>query len=199
MKNVLFICLAFSFKVCSAQGDTSFIRVNFLYGSKPAKGFKKTESKRFGGIKGGHVNIEMDGRCLDFGPGGNCHVFPNKKNPNGKFCIHDKLKWDTLNDKSAYILVPVTKFQKDSLEKIFTSYSSQTPFDYAVFGNRCASASYRVLNYIGLVDKERSVLSNFYPKLVRKKLYKWAKRNNYYVKKFGGRDSRIWESDQGLL
>ena len=198
MKNLLSLLLAFSIKICCAQ-DTSFIRVNFLYGSKPAKGFEKTEAKRFGGIKGGHVNIEMDGKCLDFSPSGNCHVFPSKKNPNGKFFIHDKLKWDTLNEKSAYIVVPVTKLQKDSLEKIFNNYSLQTPFDYAFFGNRCASASYSVLNSIGLMDKKRSLLSNFYPKLLRKKLYKWAKQNNYYVKRFVGRDSRTWETDEGLL
>jgi hypothetical protein len=45
------------------------VRLNFLYGSKPANGYKSVESKYFGGLKGGHVNIEVNGRVLDFLPG----------------------------------------------------------------------------------------------------------------------------------
>ena len=41
------------------------IKIHFLYGSKPAKGYKDSESKAFVGIKGGHVNIEAGGRVLD--------------------------------------------------------------------------------------------------------------------------------------
>ncbi len=201
MKLLLLLTLL-KFAPASAQDSVQYIRINFLYGSKPAKGYKQSESKRFGGIKGGHVNIELNGKCLDFGPGGNCHVFPSHKNPNGNFVLNNGVWWDTLKEKSAYILVPITKLQADSLQRIFNSYAAKTPYDYAVFGNRCASASYQALSLIGVIDKKSNtgnVISNFYPKLLRKKLYKWAKRNNYYVKRFEGRKSRKWESDAGLF
>lgn len=197
--SILFILfLQFGF----AQTDSNYIRINFLYGSKPAKGFKAIEHKRFGGIKGGHVNIQVDGKCLDFGPNGNCHVFPTKKNPCGNFRISESLRWDSIKERSAYIVVPVTKKQKDSLEKIFANYTAKAPIDYAVFGFRCASATYRVLSYIGITHKMSrlaNIVSHFYPKLLRKKLYRWAKENNYFVKKNKGSNSRVWESDMGLL
>ena len=186
----------------NAQDTLKMIRINFLYGSKPAVGYKDTEKKRFGGIKGGHVNVELDGKCLDFGPGGNCHVFPSDAKPNGRFRVSNSVWWDTLTEKSAYIEVPVTINQADSLRKIFNAYAANTPYDYALFGNRCASASYQVLSLIGLINKKSTagnVISNFYPKLLRRKLYKWAAQHQYYVKKFEGRKSRKWEADDGLF
>ena len=200
MKLLLPFILLCKIEAASAQDSTNFIRINFLYGSKPAKGYKESEKKRFGGIKGGHVNIEYKGRCLDFSPGGNCHVFPSHKNPNGHFVVNNGVRWDTLKEKSAYILVPVTSAQADSLQSIFNAYSNKTPYDYAVFGNRCASASYQALSLIGITEKRSAtgnVISNFYPKLLRKKLFKWAKEHNYTLKKFEGRPSRKWEKDEG--
>jgi len=47
--------------------DSSCIRVQFLYGSKPNNKYKDTGKKWFGGILGGHVGIEGDtGRFYSF-------------------------------------------------------------------------------------------------------------------------------------
>jgi hypothetical protein len=184
------------------QDSTLLLRINFQYGSKPAKGYKQTESKRFGGIKGGHVNIELEGRVLDFAPGGRCHLFSRNKKPGGGFSINSRIWWDTLTEKSAYIVVPITRLQADSLHKIFDRFAAATPYDYAVFGHRCASATYHVLSRVGILRRKSTfgnVAGNFYPKLLRKKLFKWAAKQGYFVKKFEGSVRRKWESDAGIF
>ncbi len=199
----LFVVISFlltSF-VASASDSLYTIRINFLYGSRPAKGYHQQEEKLFGGIKGGHVNIEAGGRVLDFRPGNN-PLFPNNKKPTGGFSINDSLYWNSETDKWATVIVPVSEDQFILLQKIFDSVAVQTPYDYAIFGMRCAAASYDVLSKIGLFKEysnPKNVATHFYPKLLRKKVLKWANENNYAVITHNGRVSRKWESDKGLL
>jgi hypothetical protein len=177
------------------------IKIHFLYGSKPAKGYKDSESKAFGGIKGGHVNIEAGGRVLDFMPG-NCPLFPDKKNPSGGYHINHGVYWDTSSSKWMTIEVPVSSIQFRELEILIDSFSKETPYDYAVFGMRCAAASYDVLSEIGLMKElpnGKNVAKNFYPKLLRKRMAKWAKKNNYRVIYHEGSERRKWEKDKGLI
>ncbi|MCX6317394.1 MAG: hypothetical protein NTW29_08905 [Bacteroidetes bacterium] len=177
------------------------IRLHFLYGSKPAKEYKEVESKHFGGLKGGHVNIEVNGRVLDFLPG-KCPLFPNNKKPSGGYYINHGISWDTANTKWTMITIPVNPAQMQQLEQIMDSFAKRTPYDYAVFGMRCAAASYDVLSRIGLVKKMKNakkVTKFFYPKLLRKKMMKWAVRKGYPVIQHEGRRSRKWEADKGVL
>jgi len=177
------------------------IKINFLYGSKPAKGCKQTESKCFGGLKGGHVNIEAGGRVLDFRPGKN-PLFPQNKKPTGGYSISETAYKNKEKDKWTTVIVTVNEEQFTKLRKLFDSFSVKTPYDYSVFGMRCAAASYDVLSEIGLfneISNSKNVLEHFYPKLLRKKILKWAEKNNYAVIKNEGRPSRKWESDKGLL
>lgn len=177
------------------------IKLNFLYGSKPAKEFKASEAKLFGGLKGGHVNIEAGGRVLDFMPGDN-PLFPKNKKPSGGFHLNPAVTWDTAKTKWINILIPVSNNQMQQLKTIFDSYSQHTPYDYAIFGMRCAAASYDVLSEIGIVkkiDNRTNVMKNFYPKLLRKRMLKWAKENDYTILYHDGRSSRKWESDRGVF
>src|SRR5262245_39970585 len=194
--KVVLICLSLLiFHSCIAGDSTYSIRINFLYGSRPAKGHHHDESKRFGGIKGGHVNIEAGGRVLDFSPGNN-PLFPNNKNPSGGFSINQSLSW-TDTDKWTAVVVPVSEDQFAELQKLFDSVAAQTPYDYAIFGMRCAAASYDVLSRIGLFKEfsnTKNVVTHFYPKLLRKKVLKWADKNNYTVISNDGRATRKWES-----
>ena len=67
---------------------------------------------------------------------------------------------------------------------------------------RCAAASYDVLSEIGLFKKirnENNVMQHFYPKLVRKKIYRWARESDYRIVSHEGRSSRKWESDAGIF
>lgn len=185
----------------SFAGDTTYtIKINFLYGSRPAKGYHEQEEKLFGGIKGGHVNIEAGGRVLDFSPGNN-PLFPHNKKPTGGFSINQSVSWDD-DDKWKTIIVPVSGKQYIELQELFDSVAAKTPYDYAIFGMRCAAASYDVLSRIGLFEEytnTKNVAKHFYPKLLRKKVLKWAEKNNYTVISNEGRSSRKWESDKGLL
>lgn len=196
---LVFIALFLSTACCA--GDTSYtIKINFLYGSKPAKGYQQQESKLFGGIKGGHVSVEAGGRVLDFHPGNN-PLFPHNKKPSGGFTINNSVRWDA-DDKWKTVIVPVTESQYMELQKVFDSVAAKTPYDYAIFGMRCAAASYDVLTKIGLFKEysnKKNVITHFYPKLLRKKILKWADKNNYTVISNDGRSSRKWESDKGVL
>jgi hypothetical protein len=200
------VCITiFCLSICSfcAAGDTTtnYVKINFLYGSKPAKGFKQAESKCFGGLKGGHVNIEAGGRVLDFLCGKN-PILPQNKKPTGGFRLNTTAYKNEEKDKWATVIVPVTEEQFNQLQKVFDSVSVKTPYDYAIFGMRCAAASYDVLSEIGLFKKmsnDKNVLTHFYPKLLRKKVLKWAEENNYTILNHEGRSTRKWESDKGLL
>ena len=200
MKVALIFISLFLFTSCFASDTTYTIKINFLYGSRPAKGYHQQESKLFGGIKGGHVNIEAGGRVLDFTPGNN-PLLPNNKKPSGGFSVNQSLHWSS-TDKWKTIIVPVSQDQYKELQKIFDSVASKTPYDYAIFGMRCAAASYDVLSMIGLFKEyssTKNVATHFYPKLLRKKVLKWADKNHYTVLSNEGRSSRKWESDKGIL
>jgi hypothetical protein len=201
MKVVYIFVSFFIFSSCFASDSTYLIKINFLYGSKPAKGHHHDESKLFGGIKGGHVNIEAGGRVLDFKPGNN-PLLPNNKNPSGGFSINESIYWNSETDKWTKVIVPVSEEQYTHLQKLIDSFSAKTPYDYAIFGMRCAAASYDVLSKIGLFKEypnSKNVATHFYPKLLRKKVLKWAADNNYTIISHDGRSSRKWESDKGLL
>ena len=201
MKTILsLLLLVFPF-ILPAQSMQDSISIHFLYGSAPAKGYKKVEKKHFGGIKGGHVNIEANGRVLDFLPG-NCPILPENNKPTGGFRINQSLYWDTAGSKWITIRVPVTKEQLNELDVLFDRYSKTTPYDYAVFGMRCAAASYDVLSEIGLMKRisgKFNIVKNFYPKLLRKRMLKWADKNNYPVYYHEGKPTRKWEKDKGLI
>lgn len=175
------------------------VKLHFLYGSKPARGYKQTESKHFGGIKGGHVNIEANGKVLDFMPG-KCPLFPNNRKPSGGFVINHDVYWDTSSAKWTTILIPVTRDQLRKFDSLTVQYTRSQPFDYAVFGMRCASATYYVLSEMGLFEtwpRRQNIFRHFYPKLLRKRILKWARKKNYPIIRHSGNRSRKWEKDAG--
>ena len=83
------------------------------------------------------------------------------------------------------------------------SWKSSNPRPVRFFSVlRCAAASYDVLSKIGLFkpySNDKNVITHFYPKLLRKKILKWADRNNYTIISNEGRPSRKWESDKGVF
>jgi len=165
----------------------------------PLKDTNKLNHKLFGGLKGGHVDIEANGRILDFSRGA-CPILPVNKRPSGGFHINTSVYWDTASSKWATVIVPVSAEQMDQLQKVFDLYTEKSPYDYAVLGMRCAAASYDVLSKIGIVKNisdRNNILKNFYPKLLRKRILKQAQQNNYTIVYHAGRVSRKWEKDEG--
>ncbi len=198
MTKLFFIVSSFLFfKTISAQQT---IAVHFLYGSKPAKGYKGTEKKWFGGLKGGHVTIETGDSIIGFQPGGNCHVFGKKEKANGYFIAKQKTNWvkDTVSLKYATVLIPVDENSYARMKTTLNNYLHKSPYDYAVFGMRCAAATYDILEDAGIVKQRTKMgkwVSFFYPQLLRRRILKIAQEHNYAVVRTNGRSSRVWEKE----
>ncbi|WP_315824160.1 hypothetical protein [Paraflavitalea speifideaquila] len=85
------ICIACFLSSLAWASDTIFLKVHFLYGSKPLKEYSATESKWFGGILGGHVGIEADSnQILNFLPAGAFHVFKKQNNRHSIYAEHNE-------------------------------------------------------------------------------------------------------------
>lgn len=195
------ICFFFLIVSAFAQIDTTlFIKVHFLYGSKPKKKFKATEIKYFGGIHGGHVSIQVGNMDYGFEPTDKVHIFPHKNNHKAGYVSNitkGAMRYDTSSKVTTFI-IPLTIEQYNKLNIINQTYCKKTPYDYAFFGMRCASTAQDVLGQIGVVKKKSrfsNIVTTFYPKKLRKRLFKLAIKNNYIVIKSSGRFSRKWEKD----
>lgn len=197
LKILSFFCLVlFAF---SAQAQNHTIQLYFLYGSKPAKGYKKTEKKLFGGLHGGHVSIGVDSSITGFGPVGKFHIFSKKKR-NAGFRCEDQASFnaDSVGKKYTTITIPITNEQYEKITGIHNGYLNNAPYDYAFIGMRCAAASYDVLSQLGLVKakgKTATKLQIFYPRRLRKRMLKMAKEKGYKVHYQAGSKTRVWEKD----
>ncbi len=196
-KFISFIVIIF---LCNNLFAQQTITVHFLYGSKPAKGFKHEEKKWFGGKKGGHVTIEAGDSIIGFQPGGNCHVFGKKKKANGYFNTKQKEVFikDTVALKYTSIIIPLNEDGYSKVKTTLNNYLKKSPYDYAFLGMRCAAATYDILEETGVVKKRTRIgkwVSFFYPQLLRRRILKAAVENNYAVVKTKGRQSRVWEKE----
>jgi hypothetical protein len=181
--------------------DSLFVKVHFVYGSKPKRAFKETELKQFGGIHGGHVYLEVNQKIISYGTNnGKWHIFPHKSKSAGKYRVDKDLKWhgDTGKLKITTIIIPITKEQLLKFKEVEESYFEKTPYDYAFLGMRCAAGAYDVLDKAEVCSHKtrwRIISKNFYPKRLRVKLLKRAKNENWQVLKQNGRATRKWEKD----
>jgi hypothetical protein len=195
----LSILLFFLFNLSYGQNPHT-IKVFFLYGSKPSHGYRHTESHYFGGLHGGHVSIGIDSFNIGFHHVKGLHLFSLKKHLSGIYQCKRLSDFtnDTSTNKYATFEVPLTDEQYNKLNLIFSNYMAKTPYDYAFFGMRCAAAAYDVLSQIGLFKEKsriRTISSNFYPKRLRKKMFKLAQEKQLKINTHPGRNTRVWESD----
>lgn len=201
IKSGITLLLLFLFIRAFAQEDSScYIKVNFLYGSKPLRAHKSTERKHFGGIHGGHVTIQAGDLDYSFRrTSKTTHIFPSKKRKSN-FSVR-KLEGKSRygeGRKTVIFIIPVSRQQYDSLHLIHQEYCNNTPYDYAFFGMRCASATREILGEIGVIKKRSrffNIATAFYPKRLRLKLFRLAKANNFEVITTEGRPTRKWERD----
>jgi hypothetical protein len=201
MKIKATIFLFFIVFLTSAKSDsTIFIKVHFLYGSKPKKDFKTTEFKYFGGIHGGHVSIQVGNIDYGFEPTDKVHILPHRHKHKSDYVdniVRGSMRYDTASKVTTFI-IPLTIEQYNKLNIINQNYCEKAPYDYAFFGMRCASTAQDVLGQIGVVKRKGrfgNIVSTFYPKKLRKRLFKLAQKNNYTVIKRPGRITRKWEKD----
>lgn len=187
--------------------DTTFLKVHFLYGSKPKPEFKSFERKWFGGILGGHVGIEADDdRIINFMRSRKFHWFANRNNRNSRYAVHSKhrfysiFRYDADSVKKAIVYIPITTRQKFKFDSITAAYATQTPYDYAFFGMRCGAAAYEILAQLGILKRyshAKTYLRIFYPRRLRKRIFRKAEENNWRVERSKGSLTRKWERDVG--
>lgn len=185
--------------------DSLFIRVHFLYGSKPKKEFSDTEKKWFGGILGGHVGIECGtNRFYSFEGRGKHHIFQKRKKKHSIYRDIDSATfWNIMgthgdNVKKLTIILPVNATQLQTLDSITRTYRSETPYDYAVFGMRCGSSTYEILAQLGILQQYShfwTYMKIFYPRKLRKRLIAKAEDYNWAMIPKDGTDRRKWEKD----
>lgn len=199
MFRFVFLFLFFSHFLFAS--DSLFVKVHFVYGSKPKTAFKKMEAKQFGGIHGGHVYLELENKIISYGTNnGKWHIFPHKSKSAGRYRIDKDLKWhgDTGKLKITTIIIPITEEQLLKFKETEKKYFEQTPYDYAFLGMRCAAGAYDMLSKAE-VCKHKSrfgiISKNFYPKRLRVKLLKRARKENWQVLWQEGRNTRKWERD----
>jgi len=202
LRTIFLFFLLFVITSAFTQTDSVyFIKVHFLYGSKPLKKHKADEHKYFGGLHGGHVTIEIDNMDYGFVPDGKFHVFAHKTLRNSTF-----IKKETNGAKRPYpegtkfttFIIPITNEQYEKLNQIHSNYCSSTPYDYAFIGMRCAAATQDILAQIAVVKKRKgakNIITTFYPKKLRKRMFKLAHKNNYQIIYQEGRTTRKWEKD----
>lgn len=187
------------------QSDTCYLKVHFLYGSRPGLKYKKTEKKWFGGILGGHVGVEGDSNViLNFCPKGKFHIFQHKKihscyklsNVKEFDEIFDTSKGDSF--KKLIVFIPVTRAQKIKFDSLQATYMLSTPYDYAFLGMRCGAAAYDVLSSVGILKKmsyHKTWSRIFYPRRLRKRIIKMAVKNHWQMYAHNGSTKRKWEKD----
>jgi len=200
--TILFCVLAYT---VTAQ-DTLYIKVHFLYGSKPLKAYKQTEPKWFGGMLGGHVGIEADSnRVFSFVPRGKFHWFAQPNKCHSAFVTHSVedfygiLGSNAASVKKTIITIPVTAAQKILFDSICQRYSSHPPYDYALWGMRCGAAAYDILAQMDILPAysyRKTYRKIFYPRKLRKRLLKKAKQHHWKIIQQEGVTTRRWEKDR---
>jgi len=79
-----------------------------------------------------------------------------------------------------------------------TAYLKQTPYDYALFGMRCGAATYEILGQLNILPAysyRKTYKKIFYPKKLRKRLFKKANNNSWTIERRAGSGKRKWEKD----
>jgi hypothetical protein len=188
----------------SAQ-DSVYIKVHFLYGSKPAKAYKGEERKWFGGRPGGHVGVETNpDQVLHFMPKGTFHYVGRQKNRHSQYRYEPAVNFWQIFDaridslKRLTIVVPVSAMQKRALDSIRVAFLEETPYDYAFLGMRCAAATYDIMSHAGFFTHRHHRFLRFYifrPKTIRKKMLRLARQYDWEIQRKEGTKRRVWERD----
>ena len=178
------------------------LRVHFLYGSKPAKGFKKEQEKLFGGINGGHVSLECGDGIYGFGPEGRFHLVARKgekrRHSYFRYDSREAFAADSIDKQYMTIFIPVEPTTIARIDSIHQCYHNDSPYDYAFLGMRCTASVYDILAQAGL-EKERKQKGiwwkYFYPRRLRNHMVKEAVENGWPIYIHDGTEQRKWERE----
>ena len=177
---------------------TDTVIIHFIHGSIPMENCIYPR-KRLGGLLGGHVEIEMEGRVYGFRlsklP---VHVFVDNNNFNSKYEVNTKEAWlkRTEYEKITSVYLPISEGQKDKLQAILTAYLANSPYDYAFFGTRCATSTAEILAKSGIICPLSNVensIAFLSPHPLRQTLLALANEKHFLVTRKNGVDCRYWE------
>lgn len=202
MKRLYILLLATGFFFIAYSQDS--IKVQFIYGSKPLKKFRAEEKKWFGGMLGGHAGIEGDSaKFYSFEITGKNKIFNGRRNNSAYKIESAKEFWSVMETKedsikTATIIVPISRQQKQKFDSITSAYSKEVPYCYAVFGMRCGASTYDILAQLELFPRYsrfKTSMMIFYPRRLRKRLLAKAEKNSWTVIHKQGTPKRKWERD----
>jgi hypothetical protein len=154
---------------------------------------------RLGGLLGGHVEIELDGKVYGFRHSKRpVHIFPQDNNRNSTYDIYTKQAWlkRTEYEKMTAIKLPISVEQKRHLQAILTDYLAKTPYDYAFFGKRCASSTADLLVQSGIICPLSTIeimVAFLSPHPLRYAFLRLAEEKKYGIERQKGVDCRFWE------
>lgn len=205
----LVICFGMMLHLLAAQNRDTLV-VSVVHGHKVKKAFRKVYKvrsgkaslKSVGGLKGGHVEVHLDGQVYGFTDRPQAkipHLFPhNKKKSNGLFLKISEADWQKKNQSSqvTFIKIPLRADLRDSLQQQYEANIQASPYDFALFGMRCASSAYDMLARFGILEKRnrrQTVLGIFHPRAFRKKVLPWGKEKGYAVEVQEGIGEKKWD------
>ena len=199
---ILFFSLVLLFHTAKTQDSTKTIYVHFLYGSVPAKKYKDTEKKWFGGKHGGHVTVEVNNFVYGFNPRGRYHYFPHKNNKHGAWAKEKNTSFlrDTVDMRYASFAIQISEKQCKELDSTLNVYYKTPPRDYSFLGFRCASSTWEVLEDIGILKKHSDLWKAwviFYPRRIRKRMLRMNEEKGWTLTLKEGSERRKWEKDLG--
>lgn len=196
MKSLLLILSFIPFWNAS-QTDTLVVEI--IYGSKPKAA---NERHWFGGKLGGHIGLTIgNDSVMHFVPGGRVAA-TNINSDTGKYLISSNRSFyrtfycDTT--KTCRIFIPITSSQKQKLLKDATPFLKEGPYPYAFFGMRCAAACYHLLSLADVtkhLSRSRMTWKFFYPRKLRKFLFREAKTKGWTIRETSGSTKRKWDHD----
>ena len=149
-----------------------------------------------GGLFGGHVAVQLGDWVYGFyfGDINKLHWFPQKK-CNCEFQKNSVQEWEVRVKlrKETCFEIPVTDVQFQYLQAFYERNLKETEVDYAVFGERCASQTWRLLQETGIIEGGNKIFNAYYPGRLRKFLLNYCKKRGYSTWIKPGSNDRIWE------
>jgi hypothetical protein len=179
------------------EEKTERLKLRYYFGSYPAKGFEKSESKTKNGLLGGRFLFELNGFYYDFT---NFHKIGYWKE------TYSEMQ-DALTDKfrCLTITIPVTESQLFMLFWMIKDHNGKAqrsvdkiPIEYsAFFRHKHTITVYRLLAEIAILPKLPSwfIWLRFnYERTLRRYIMRKAFKNLWRMNFTEGRETRIWES-----
>lgn len=174
----------------SSDSDVT-IRVQIVSGSKPAPG-QKGEEPIYGGLKGGHVviNLGVDGVLGFTNDAKGAHLFSKRKSKNSKFEHYTEAQWEEkIREKQVVTFeIVVTANQRDAVRRAF---EGDPTVDYSVAGYRCASYALRALEEAGVIDSSQFSIKYFLAPTPTA-LVRFLERQGYKSEVQEGSEKRRW-------